>query len=390
MSSLPPVIVHYHAEWLPPTMTWLHEQITQLQQHADNHIMCEHEIQGNPFQIKNLHPFNSIPRFRQYLQRFVKKTGITSHLLFYETIGRAVGANVLHAHFGHMGTAMLPVSQRLQIPLVVTFYGMDVHQLPKSFPAIRKGYKDMFSGVSRVLCEGEYMAKDVVKLGCDPQKVRVHRLGINLDNTPFQLAGSTDRAETRILIAASFREKKGIPLALNAVAALRDRYKLKVTVIGDAGSDSASQREKRRILEVIESNRMHDIVHMAGFASHDMLKRTARDHDIFLSPSLHASDGDCEGGAPVTIIEMAASGLIVVSSNHCDIPGVIRASETGFLAQEASLDDLIHNLSLAVESRDNWGQIATASRKHIETNFDARKQAQQLLTHYTEVVHAFR
>ncbi len=54
-------------------------------------------------------------------------------------------------------------------------------------------------------------------------------------------------------------------------------------------------------------------------------------HHLFLSPSVTAPDGDSEGGAPVSIIEAAATGMPVVSTTHCDIPqavddGVTRAA----------------------------------------------------------------
>jgi len=55
---------------------------------------------------------------------------------------------------------------------------------------------------------------------------------------------------------------------------------------------------------------------------------------LFLSPSVTAADGDTEGGAPVAIIEAAATGLPVVASLHADIPEVIRDGETGWLVKD--------------------------------------------------------
>lgn len=386
MTRSKPVVVHYHSEWLPPTMTWLHEQIKQLESHCENHVLSERVYNRKHFSLKNIHSFEALPWYRQQLQRFVKKAGITSHLPFFEFVCKTVKADLIHAHFGHMGLAMLPIAQFLNIPLVVTFYGMDIHQLPARSPKIRNGYHKLFSGVSRVLCEGEYMASDIIRLGCPPHKVHVHPLGINLSKVNFQPPQTNGNKPIRILIAGSFREKKGIPLALKAAAVLATSYPVEITIIGGAGEDTSSVIEKQRILEVISSTGIGEQVNMRGFASHNELLNAARDHDIFLSPSIHASDGDCEGGAPVTIIEMAASGLLVVSSTHCDIPGVIKHEQTGYLAEENNLDDLISQLHRAVESRQNWPAITTASREHIETNFDASKQAIRLLDLYMEVL----
>jgi len=73
---------------------------------------------------------------------------------------------------------------------------------------------------------------------------------------------------------------------------------------------------------------------MLGFQPHAILFEEAYKNHIFLSPSVTALDGDTEGGAPVTIIEMAATGMPIISTKHCDIPEVIKDGVTGFLANE--------------------------------------------------------
>src|SRR5690606_39794503 len=60
-----------------------------------------------------------------------------------------------------------------------------------------------------------------------------------------------------------------------------------------------------------------------GYQPWRALMDAAYRHHVFLSPSITASDGDTEGGAPVGLIEMAATGMPVISSRHADIPEVI-------------------------------------------------------------------
>ncbi len=69
-----------------------------------------------------------------------------------------------------------------------------------------------------------------------------------------------------------------------------------------------------------------------GYQPHSTLFAEAYRHHIFLSPSVTASTGDTEGGAPVSLIEMAATGMLIVSTTHCDIPEVIKHGVTGLLA----------------------------------------------------------
>jgi colanic acid/amylovoran biosynthesis glycosyltransferase len=106
---------------------------------------------------------------------------------------------------------------------------------------------------------------------------------------------------------------------------------------------------------------------------------------VFVSPSVTAFDGDTEGGAPVAIIEMAASGMPVVSTRHCDIPFVVGSHSERFLAAERDVDDLERRLR-ALLSEPNWDAIAQASRAHILMQHDAVRQGEVLAQIYKDLV----
>jgi len=106
---------------------------------------------------------------------------------------------------------------------------------------------------------------------------------------------------------------------------------------------------------------------------------------VFLSPSLTASDGDTEGGAPVSLIEMSASGMMVVSTTHCDIPGVVINGRTGLLAGEHDVDGLVTHLRWLIANPSQWATMRTAARAHIEAEFDARRQGERLAAIYREI-----
>ena len=175
---------------------------------------------------------------------------------------------MLRSHFGNVGWADRGAARALGVPHVVTFYGLDVNQLPATDPQWRGRYRTLFGQVSRVLCEGPHMAEAVMALGCPGEKVRVHHLGVRLETIPFAPLAWTPGEPLRILIAASFREKKGIPDALEAIAQVRAAVPVKVTVLGDAGADAPSQAEKRRILEVADRHGLADVITWAGYQPH--------------------------------------------------------------------------------------------------------------------------
>ena len=112
--------------------------------------------------------------------------------------------------------------------------------------------------------------------------------------------------------------------------------------------------------------------------------REAYEHHIFLSPSVTAADGATEGGAPVSIIEMSASGMLVVSSRHCDIPNVILDGETGWLAGERDVNGLTECLRRATADPGKWPAMQQAARQRVEREFNAVVQGRRLAEIYEQ------
>jgi colanic acid/amylovoran biosynthesis glycosyltransferase len=290
----------------------------------------------------------------------------------------------LHSHFGNYGWANLTVAQKYQLKHLVTFYGLDVNQLPQQDSRWRSRYQKMFQQIDRVLCEGPHMAKCIVQLGCPANKVSVHHLGVDLDKLPFQLREWQPNEPLRVLMAASFREKKGLTYALEALGQLKANVSLDITLIGDSGSDIESQQEKQRILDTIDQYNLK--VKLLGYQPHEIFVKEAYQNHLFLSPSITARDGDTEGGAPVSIIEAAASRMPVISTNHCDIPEVLKPYPVELFAQERNVEDLVRILKWWVGHSKDWQGVLSTTRTYIETEFDAKIQGQKLGAIYRDVM----
>jgi len=91
-----------------------------------------------------------------------------------------------------------------------------------------------------------------------------------------------------------------------------------------------------------------------------LLDEAYRNH-LFVSPSVTAEDGDTEGGAPVTVIELAASGMPVVSSLHCDIPEVLQDGVTGLLAQEKDVAGIESKLNWLLDNPEIWETMVSVA-----------------------------
>lgn len=375
--------------WLPLTATYLYNQVRHLPPKIASPVVCETTDHLDQFATPALHALSGEPRWRQIWDRGLRKIGFRHHLSYHVRVGRAVRAQLLHSHWGNVGWANMGAARALAVPHVVTFYGKDVNFLPVTQPVWRERYHDLFTQVAAVVCEGPFMGERLIDLGCPREKVRVLHLGVSLDRIRFEPRRWTPGTPLRILMAASFREKKGFPLALEAIGRLRAATPIEVTIIGDSSADDPrSVTEKTRILDVIARHGMGDSVRLLGYRPHQVVFDEAARSHIFLSPSITAADGDTEGGAPVTIIEMAASGIPVVASTHCDIPEVIVHGEGGRLAREGDLESLVDELQSMVAHPETWAAMASAARAHLEREFDVRVQAERLADIYRSVVAA--
>ncbi|MFW9825573.1 MAG: glycosyltransferase, partial [Candidatus Thorarchaeota archaeon] len=143
---------------------------------------------------------------------------------------------------------------------------------------------------------------------------------------------------------------------------------------------------KNKILKIIDRYKLYPKTRLLGFKPYPVLMKEAYSHDIFISPSVTAHDGDTEGGAPVTIIEMAAMGIPVVSTNHCDIPEIIKDGETGFLSDERDVNGLAKKLEWLINNNHKWLSIQEKARRHVEKEYNARLQGVRLSEIYRELL----
>ncbi|HEX5435624.1 MAG TPA: glycosyltransferase [Gemmatimonadaceae bacterium] len=371
--------------WLAQTEVWLHDQLRHLPPSVDVHVICETVAHLEQFPIAHLHALAAEPMWRVVMDKGLRKLGLRRQLGFVAHELRRLRPAVLHSHYGPVGWRNARLAQRAGARHVVTFYGYDVNQLPSTNPRWRSRYAELFQLADVVLCEGPHMRECIMRLGCPDEKVRVHRLGIALEELAFRPRRWMPGEPLRVLLAGSFREKKGLPYALDALGQFQCEVPVEVTLIGDATDAPRDQAEKQRILEAITRSGLKDRVRRLGYQPHATLLEEAYRHHVFLSPSIVAADGDTEGGAPVTIIEMAATGMPVVSTTHCDIPQIIRDGETGYLAAERDVAGLVASLRKLTDEPESWTPLVKRARTHIEAGFSAVRQGRELARLYDEL-----
>ncbi|HMG86788.1 MAG TPA: glycosyltransferase [Terracidiphilus sp.] len=372
--------------WLPQTENWLYDQVSLLPDEIVSHVFCEivSNLDQFPLPEGHLHSFEQVRGLRRSWDDVLRKMRLRRYHGYAESICRMTGVEVLHSHFGNTGWVDRKLARKLGVRHVTTFYGLDVNHLPTVDPSWKTRYLDLFASVDRILCEGPHMAGCITALGCPEEKVQVHHLGVRVQEIAYRPRLWKRAEPLSVLIASTFREKKGIPDAIDALGVLNREIAVDLTLVGDATHEENSQNEKRWIFEALDRNGLRSRTRLPGYLSYAELMREAYSHHVFMASSVTADDGDTEGGAPVSILHMAASGMPIVATRHCDIPNLL--PEDTRLAAEHDVEGLVSELRRLVNSAGYWEAELAKARQHIEENFNARIQGQRLAQIYAQVV----
>src|SRR5205085_1336977 len=143
-------------------------------------------------------------------------------------------ARLLHIYFGHIAVHLLPLIRAWKNPSIVSFHGADV-MIDMNKPAYREATLQMLDAVTLVLVRSESLRRAVVDLGCDPEKIKIQRTGIPLEQFPFRERTFPQDGAWRLVQAGRLIEKKGLPITLRAFAVFVDRYPNAILTIAGEG-----------------------------------------------------------------------------------------------------------------------------------------------------------
>jgi colanic acid/amylovoran biosynthesis glycosyltransferase len=229
---------------------------------------------------------------------------------------RKLAPAILHSHFGYMAVDDLALQRALNIPWVVSFYGADAYQRARW----QDLYPQLFQQTTTVLALGPAMAARLAALGCPPEKIVIHPLGVDVVGIPASPRLLKPHEPLRILFAGTFREKKGIQYVIEAAAlARRAGVRLELNLVGDTLGKPGDRETKEQVFGDIRSRGLDDVATHHSFLSFQELVELALHSHVFVAPSVTAADGDAEG-TPFVLQQMMATGMPVIATLHSDIP----------------------------------------------------------------------
>ncbi len=377
-----PVVASYCATFLKPEMLHIYRQITALRRVQPIVITRKREF-ADRFPFDNL---TIVPRpaahflrriwFRQLCDApWIMSRGETAAV--QRTLD-SKQARLLHIYFGHIAVHLLPLIQRWQHPTVVSFHGADV-MVDMQKPAYRSATLKMLEAVRLVLVRSESLKAALVRIGCAPEKIRIQRTGVPLEDFHFQPRNWPVDGGWRFLQACRLIAKKGLETSLRAFAAFARKHPAAQFTIAGEGPLRDELRRIAKELGVAER------VRFSGFVSQPELRELLYASHIFLHPSETSLDGNQEG-VPNSMLEAMATGLPVFATTHGGIPEAIENRVSGVLVPERDSDALARELIAAVSNPEMLSIVARGGADAVREKYEQREQIRRLEDRYFEAM----
>lgn len=304
---------------------------------------------------------------------------------YFDYIGkwaRENGIEIIHTHFANMGWQYLELKKITGLPYFVSFYGFDYESLPFRFQEWKKRYQSLYEQADGFVCEGAFGASILINQGCDPAKVHIVHLGVETSKIPA-VARTKNEGELHLLQLSNYSQKKGHIYSLQAfIQALNDCPNMTLTFVGNE-----LENIKGNLEALVKQHNIEHKVRFIGFIEFTKLYEFFGKYHVFIHPSCYSDMRDCEGGAPIVLLDAQCTGMPVISTTHCDIPEEVIHGKTGLLTPEKDADALSGSIRTFYNMNNNtYQQFATAARQHVIENFDIKPCALQLQQLYNTIV----
>ncbi|WP_400163732.1 glycosyltransferase [Brevibacillus sp. TJ4] len=351
-------VLVYRRNFLPKSETFLYEQ-----------LLGHHEVKPIVLTRQRLNK-KHFPYSPVYVRK--RMTGLSAWL-------KKKQIKCLHARFGPAGVELLPYARRARLPLITSFHGFDATKRVKENPRYRRKLKRLFRKGKAFTAVSEHMKKQLVRLGCPPNKITLIRSGIDLRKFPMLPAEEVRDGKYRLLSVGRLTEKKGMDTLIRAFRRVRKKYPhAKLIIVGDG-------EEKQKLKRMVKRYKLGKQVILKGALPHQKVQRELARCHLFVIACKTARNGNQEG-IPNVLMEAMATGRPVISTYHAGIPELVQNNVTGYLVPERSPTKLARKIEQVIAGRQEWPRIVAKAREKVERNHDIEKQRAKLEQLYMQVM----
>jgi glycosyltransferase involved in cell wall biosynthesis len=281
------------------------------------------------------------------------------------------GVDAVLANFGPCGVALLRVCDRLGLPLVVHFHGVDAHS-DAMVNANRRGYRELGKRAAAVVAVSHRMADALEELEIPREKIHVTRCGVS----PEKFRAKSFWPERPVFFGAGrFVDKKAPYLTVLAFARALVRIPDAKLVLAGDGALLEVCSNLANVLGIERSVEFRGVLKPDEVADELQGATAYVQHSIV--PKHGPSSGDCEG-TPVSVMEAMVSGVPVISTRHAGIAEIIEHGRTGWLVEERDIDGMADAMVQIAQSQELAREMGQRARVAALGSFTADRYISDL------------
>ncbi len=235
-------------------------------------------------------------------------------------------------------------------------------------------FKTVARRADAIVVSSEFERNDAIEFGIDFKKIHVIPMGIDLPRVSEKK--KTDGNPLRLLFVGRLARVRRVELLLQAIK-LMD-FPVLATIVGGE-EETASVAKGGYLNELKELTKELEIeikVEFVGPKTKDELWDYYSNADIFIYPSLYENFGQ-------PILEAAASGLPVISTNVGVAREIVIESETGFIVSDEPKE--IADRVCDLMNLKNRKQMGEKIRQKVESNFGWEMVIQKYIALYNSL-----
>ncbi len=218
------------------------------------------------------------------------------------------------------------------------------------------------------------LAKEMLRLG-----VAEHRL-VTVPNgvpaiDPINARARMNQRQWRLGIVALMRPRKGVEVALQAMARLKATGR-SVTLELIGGFETPEYQ--RKIMAMVDELQIQDVVEWTGFTSD--VPEAIRRLDALVLPSLFGE------GMPMVVLEALAAAVPVVATSVEGTPEVVRDGVEGLLAEPRSVESLVNKIEELISDRSRWIEMSDRALARHRAFYSDASMAEGVATAYQRVL----
>ena len=268
----------------------------------------------------------------------------------------------LHNHFGNSSCSVAMLASAMS----GVRYSYTLHGPGELFEPMRWRIDTKIARATFVACISHFARSQGMLFADQLHWAKMHVVHCGVNPAHYDTLRRSKDATPTLLFVGRLDAIKGLPILIDAVAALRPSHPaLRLVMVGD-GPHRARLAEQAAALGISEA------VTITGYLSQSEVAGHMAEADILVLPSFAE-------GVPVVLMEAMAARLPVIASRVAGVPELVEDGESGFLVPPGDMFTLAARIDTLLADPDLRRAMGESGRKKVVAEYDVAREAEKLL-----------